>query len=268
MKVQEFFHRTPVFTHREFVAFLDPCGYRSSRTPESILAYYSRKGRILRVRRGLYVAVPFGVDPESCPIDPFLLAAKMADDAVLAYHTALQFHGKAHSMHERFLYVTGRPTRPVNFRTYRFRGVLFPKKLRNKGQEGFGVTKAERSGVDVRVTTLERTLVDVLDRPHLGGTWEEIWRSLEAVEFFDLNGVSEYALLLGNATTIAKVGFFLDQHREVLMVDDTCLRRLHERRPRTAHYMVRKDRRRGHVVTEWNLVVPPEVFRRSWAEVP
>ena len=66
------------------------------------------------------------------------------------------------------------------------------------------------------MTGLERTLVDVLNRPDLTGSWEEIWRSLESVEFFDLDKVAEYVHLLGNATTAAKVDFFLEQHREAL----------------------------------------------------
>ncbi len=43
--------------------------------------------------------------------------------------------------------------------------------------------------------------MDVLDRPDLGGGWEEIWRSLEMVEFFDLDVVIKYTLLLENAPT-------------------------------------------------------------------
>ncbi|MDO8723214.1 MAG: hypothetical protein Q7J31_13475 [Syntrophales bacterium] len=57
--------------------------------------------------------------------------------------------------------------------------------------------------MEVRVTGLERTFVDVLYRPDLSGSWEEIWRSLETVEFFDLDKVAAYVVLLGNATTAA-----------------------------------------------------------------
>lgn len=66
-------------------------------------------------------------------------------------------------------------------------------------------------GVRLRVSNLERTMVDVSDRPQFGGGWEEIWRSLEGVEFFNLDAVIDYALLLENATAIAKVGFFPEQ---------------------------------------------------------
>ncbi|MDZ7837948.1 MAG: hypothetical protein U5N58_08345 [Actinomycetota bacterium] len=31
---------------------------------------------------------------------------------------------------------------------------------------------------------------------YLSGTWEEIWRSLESIEFFDLDQVLAYVLLL------------------------------------------------------------------------
>ena len=265
--LEKFFAKNLVFTYEEFVAFLNSEGTRSRKTREMHLRYFVKKGRIMRVRRGLYCVVPPDVDPVDCPVDAFLLTSKMTDDAVLAYHTALEFHGAAYSLHNRFLYLTARRPRQIEFREYHFRGVLFPKILRDVKKETFNVKTAERAGLDVKVTNLERTLVDVLDRPYLGGGWEEIWRSLEMVEFFNLDQVVEYALLLKNATTVAKVGFFLEQHQEPLMVDEVYLERLREQRPRKPLYMERGDRKAGHFVPDWNLVVPDSVFRRSWVEL-
>ncbi len=108
----------------------------------------------------------------------------------------------------------------------------------------------------------------MLDRPDRGGGWEEVWRSLESVEYFDLDLVVEYALLLGNATTIAKVGFFLDQHRESLMVEKRHLRPLRAHRPRSPHYLDRSTREPGQLIADWNLVVPLQVLERRWGEVP
>ena len=121
--------------------------------------------------------------------------------------------------------------------------------------------------MDVRVTTLERTLVDVLDRPDISGSWEEIWRSLESVEFFDLTQVIDYVLLLNNATTTSKVGFYLEQHREALMVEEPHLQQLKALRPKQPHYMDRKNRSSASMIPQWNLVVPQEVIERAWAEV-
>ena len=136
-----------------------------------------------------------------------------------------------------------------------------------KGKEDFGVVQAERAGLGIKVTSLERTLVDVLDRPDISGSWEEIWRSLESIEFFDIDKVVEYALLLGNATTTAKVGFFLDQHRDTLMVDDSHLKLLRDLRPCQPHYLERSKRKSGRLVSDWNLVVPEDIIERSWMEV-
>ena len=265
MKLLDFFARRPVFTCEEFAASLDADGPRSVKTRDSLLAHHIKTGRILRIRRGLYASVPFGASPDTLPVDTFLLAGKMADDAVIAYHTALEFHGKAHSVREELLFLTGKAIRPLSFRGYEFRGVRFPNALVKEKQESFAVDTAERAGLPVRVTSLERTLVDVLDRPSLGGGWEEIWRSLESVEFFNVDRVLDYTLLLENSSTAAKVGFYLEQHQKELMVDDAHLDRLRRHVPKQPTYMVRNAK--GRLVKQWNLVVPSQVFDRAWEEI-
>ena len=118
--------------------------------------------------------------------------------------------------------------------------------------------------MSLRVASLERTMVDVLSRPRYSGGWEEVWRSLESVEFFDLDTVVEYTLLLKNATAAATVGFFLRQHQDTLMVEERYLDELRSNCPRQPHYLDR-SKSGGRLVSEWNLVVPPEVIERSWA---
>jgi predicted transcriptional regulator of viral defense system len=75
-------------------------------------------------------------------------------------------------------------------------------------------------------------MVEVLDKPDKCGNWEEIWRSPEMVEFFDLEAVIAYASALGSSLTVARVGFFLDQHREALMVEEKHLDMLQAHAPR------------------------------------
>ena len=267
MALQELFARKPVLTHAEVVAHLGKGYSRNGRSQESLLSYHLRKGHLLRVRRGLYAVVPPGSDPESCPVDPYLVAGKLTEDAVLAYHTALEFHGKAYSVFKRYYLQSQKSVRHTTFRSHRFQTIPFPQALRNKRKEHFATKTVDRSGVEIRVASLERTLVDVLDRPDLGGGWEEVWRCLESVEFFDLDKILEYVLLLDNATTAAKVGYFIDQHRQDLMVDNHHLDRLKKLRPKQPHYLERNSRGKGKLVSEWNLVVPNYLIDRVWEEV-
>ena len=267
MKLNKFFSKHPVFTVAELIDFLKKNGSGNRLTRTALLAHHQKQGHILSIRRGVYAVVPAGSVPQTYPVDPYLAASKMAETAVLAYHTALEFYGKAYSVYGKFIFLTDRLYLSKKFRSYQFCGVPFPKALRDKKQKFFGVNTAERSGISLKVTGMERTLVDVLDRPKLSGAWEEIWRSLEMVEFFDLDKVVKYTLLLGNATTTAKVGFFLEQHQKALMVTGRHLKLLRKHRPKHPHYMVRRSRKEGRFLSDWNLVVPLRIFERSWQEV-
>ena len=267
VRLNHFLERHAVFTVDELDRFLSDRGSCNTSTRNSLLAYHRKQGRLVRVRRGLYATVPWSAGSASMTVDPYLVAAKMTKDAVLAYHTALEFHGRAYSTHWRLFYVSASKSLPLTFQSHEFRGAPVPPPLLAKGKEMFGVTRHNRSGVELQVTNHERTLVDALDRPDLTGTWEEIWRSLESVEFFDLDQVIEYTRLLENATTAAKVGFFLEQRREPLMVEETHLDALRKLCPQQPHYLTRSRPKGCQWVKGWNLMVPTEILNRYWGDV-
>ncbi len=267
MKHHIFFRRHPVFTRVEMEQYLSSHQDVDSRTVESLLGYHKKAGHLITVRRGLYAVIPNGSTPDRYPIDPFLITAKLTKDAVLSHHTALEIHGNSYSVHERFTYTASRPLSPLTFRNNIFCGVRSPEALRSLKKQNYGVNTVDRSGIDVRVTSLERTMVDVLNRPDISGGWEEIWRSLESVEFFDLDKLVEYVHLLKKATTAAKVGFYLEQHRESLMVEDKYLKSLRELRPKQPHYLKRQKNLSCRLISEWNLVIPTEIIERTWEEI-
>lgn len=263
MSTQAFLNSKTVFDLRDFDDF---CGREHHAKPSScrqLLKYYLGTGRVRHVRKALYLSTPPG---RPVIADPYLICAKMALDAVLAYHTALQFHGKVYSLRNDYICLSHSRPQPFDYVGQTFKSVLFPQALVEAKEEMYGVNVEDAGGEDVRVTGLERTMVDVLQRPDLGGGWEEIWRSLEMVEYFDLNTVCNYAELLGNSTTAAKVGFFLEQHKEQLMVDDGCLERLARLRPKSPHYLDRSEDGGNTLLSTWNLVVPDSILNRSWEE--
>ena len=121
-------------------------------------------------------------------------------------------------------------------------------------------------GENVPVTCLERTLVDVMDRPHLGGGWEEIWRSLDMIERLKIERVIDYVLLLENTTTTAKVGFYLQQRQADFNVNDKDLKQLKQHRPLSPHYMIGAYNSENEFISDWNLVVPKSLIQRNWEE--
>ena len=130
MRHEVFFRSHPVFTGDEFAEHLSFGGQNGARTKESILAYHTKSGRIVRVRRGLYAMAPPGSDGDSFPIDPYLIASRLARDSVLSHHTALQFHGRAYTVWQQFSYQATRPAVPLTFRLKRVPGHEVPVRSR------------------------------------------------------------------------------------------------------------------------------------------
>jgi predicted transcriptional regulator of viral defense system len=267
MKPLDYFSTHKVFRLEDFMVAHQADGKLKPGSSLATVKKHLQAGNLLRIRRGVYAVVPRGQAADSVAVDPHVLASSLAPDAVVAYHAALQFHGKADSLTRHVQFLTATKTKPFEYRGTRFIPVPVPPPLRSLADHGGGIMEEAREGSPVRVTSLERTLVDVLDTPRHGGGWEEIWRSLEAVEFFDLDAVIDYAFKLGSAATVAKVGLYLEQHREALMVEEHHLDRLRERAPRQPVYLERGKRESGRLLPKWNIVVPERIISHAWAEV-
>jgi predicted transcriptional regulator of viral defense system len=266
MKINDFFYQHPIFTSQEYASFLKQKDRGSIRSQEALLAYHIKVGNLIRIKQGLFAVVPQSTAPESFVADPYLIASKLVDDGVIAYHSALAFFGKSYSLTHQFCVLTHkRPTKFV-FRDNSFRLISFPKALCKKNKVLFDVKTVFHRGNQLSITGFERTLVDMLDRPKLSSGWEEIWRSLEAVEYFDVEKVIEYALLLDNATTIALVGFYLEQHQEALNIKEQQLKKLEIKRPKQPHYIDRKQKLAGKFNARWNIIIPEEIVEQSWNE--
>jgi predicted transcriptional regulator of viral defense system len=266
MKHEAFFRQHPVFTTKEFEIYLLSLGITSKKTEESLLNYYKKSGRLISIKRGLYAVAPFGVKKEKFIPDPFLITAKISKDSVISHHTALEFYGYAYSTWQTFFYTSSLP-KLYRFKNFVFKGLKTPEALHKLNMEDFEVTVKDRAGINICITSIERTLVDVLNKPEISGGWEEIWRSLESVEFYNVDKIIEYVRLLNNSTLAAKVGFFLEQHKEQFMVDERHLDILCKLKPKQPHYMDKNKNKPCKLISKWNLIVPIEIIERGWAEV-
>jgi hypothetical protein len=135
-----------------------------------------------------------------------------------------------------------------------FKAIPVPKALRH--YEG-GVTEGHRMGLPVRVTTVERTLVDMLDRLDLGDGVKRLWDWFRLV---DLNGEAlvEYALALGNRTVAGRLGYFLEE----LGARNGLLDRLEKAGPDSPGYFDRHaSRAHGNYLHRWRLVVPYKLWK-------
>ncbi|MDR3610094.1 MAG: hypothetical protein P4L27_05995 [Ignavibacteriaceae bacterium] len=262
-KILVFLETHPIFTINELRDYFSlPDG---SREASDILMHNKRMGRIGVVKAGLYFTIRPGSTEETTHVDPFLLAAKLADDAVLAFHTALDLLGFGHSIFNSYYYYSKRFHPAFQSHNIHYRCVLIPETLQKSAVPNFGTERIERSGVKVMVTGKERTLVDVLERPQFCGGFEEMYRSIEKMPYIQTELIRRYLNIRRRKNLFACVGYFLEQHREQFHIEDSFLKLLEFHKPVQPLYWDRSQKG-GVLKNRWNLIVPESVDQRSWEE--
>ena len=263
-KIEDFFATHPVFTLKEFK---EEVGKTITRlTLHTHLKRYRKIGRIDTIKQGLYYVVSRGHQSKTTPVDLYLVAGKVAEDSVIAFHTAFELLGVGHGVFYRVYYFTRSPRRQFNFRHVSFQAIRVPLALIERNQENFGTERTERLGQTVTLTGKERTLVDCLERPEYCGGLEEVYRCAEKVPFLNFDVLAEYLHLRSRKVLFAKAGFFLEQHREEFFVEEDFLTYLEKHVPKQPFYLEGRSKK-GRFVKRWNLVAPERVLRRSWEEV-
>lgn len=261
-KAHQFFFEHKIFSFEQFVnAMKNPAPICSV-----MLNQHLKTGNVVRIRQGLYAAIPSGADPEKFPIDPYAIISHLTRDALIAYHTALQFHGVAYSVYFQHVFQSNEKTRNFQFRQDRFKVTQFPKSLPQSKHTIF-TDEIDHHGFIVHVTSIERTLVDTLHRINLSGGLEEVWRSINNIEKVDVKNIIDYAILLKNTTTIAKVGFYLRLRQKEWQIPENYFAKLKKYLPKSVHYLDRNNRIHGKYSKEWRIVAPLELMNEKWEEI-
>ncbi len=262
---QQFFRTHPVFTLDQFRQAVG--GQTAAASTRTLVKYHVGRGALRPVEKGVYAVVPAGLDARQFAPDRFLVVAALRDEAVLAYHSALELLGYAHSTYRDAYYFSSRRRKDLHLGGGKLRAVLHPKPLRERREESYGVEVRERQGVKIRVTGPERTLVDCLAVPRYAGGLEETLQSLQGVPTLNLDRVAGYLERLGQRRLFAAAGAFLEREAKRLFVPPEFLDRLARERPTSPTYLAR-GRTGGRLLPRWNLVVPPQwTLERSALEV-
>ena len=261
-RAHKFFFENKVFTLQQFATALG----NPLPTCYIMLSKHVKTGNVVRLKNGLYASIPSGADPAKYPIDPYIIISALADDTVIAYHSALQFRGLAYSARFQHIFQSNHKILEFTFRQDRFKAVQFPKSLPESSHNLY-VDCVDYNGMMVRVTSKERTLVDTLDRINISGGLEEVWRSLSNLQNIEIEKILHFVLLLNNSTTIAKVGFYLQTRKSDWKISEKDLDKLKTRLPKSTHYLDRGKRSGGKYIKEWRIVVPNELLSQSWEEL-
>ena len=261
-----FFYENPVFRLEELVAWKASHGSSKAASVQNLIQYYLNSGRLCRIRRKLYAVVPPNISKENLTVDPYILAGKVTHDSVLAYHTALELYGVAYSSFGQSYYLSKQKIKQFEFNSHFFKPVRWLGSLRKLADDDYEIDSINRQGVNLRITSLPRTFVDVLDRVELSGGWEEVVRSISNINVLDIDRTISYCLKLENATLAAKVGYFLEQREGAFSPTEEQLAILLKSKPLSPQYLSKKRTKPCRLIKKWNIMIPVNIDNKNWEE--
>ena len=241
-----FAETTPLYTLGELE---DRYKSRStSRSVRNVIYGLAAQGRVRAVARGIYAGTLV-----RSPFNRYALPPKLVPDALIAFHSALEYAGVANQTFHTVYYLSHRARKDVVFDQTTFHRVAPPRRLVRLGQADFQV---ETRPEGVRVTGRERSFLDCLMMLEYSGGLDELDRCLAMYPSFDFELGFKYLRLLSRPWLYARAGYLLDRHAKRLFFEakwrDMFLRRV----PRGVVYLGRKEPGCRWVQT-WNLMVPP-----------
>lgn len=245
VSLTQFAQSSPLFTLEELGDRYGKKG--SNRSVRNMLYRLKRQGRVRQLTKGVYAGAL-----ATASVNRYTVPSKLREDAVVAFHSALEFHGVANQVFQTVYYLSVRPRRNVTFEGVTYHCVAPPRQLGRAHRLDF---QAELSRDKVRATGRERSMVDCLAfLPYSGGV-DELDRSLAMLPSFDFDVALEYLRLLSMPWLYARLGFLLDRHAERLFFKGKSRDAFLKRLPRGIAYLDRK-RPGNRWVPTWNLMVP------------
>lgn len=212
----------------------------------SILSSYAQKGHITKVKRGLYVVLEDGFSVAN----QYEIASKISSDAVITNHSALSYYGYTNQVSCEIYVATKK-----RFRTFEFEGYTYMR-----------VIPTIREGVfqknNLRVTDIERTVLDCINNFYLCLDFEEFYKCLKEMSFLDEDKIRQYLPQYEKKVMYQKVGFVFEKVKKEFNISDKFLD-FCKINSGTLEYLLPESKKRKNLYFDknWNLMVPKDLWQ-------
>jgi len=217
------------------------------RTADSVLYSHKKRGLIVSVRRNLFAAINLETGESAC--SPFQLASFVTEDSYISHHSAFEYHGMANQVFSQ-VYVSS----TSKFNDFEFEGRQY-KRISSKTCEGVQTIGK------VRVTNIERTIVDsIKDFSKFGGL-EELLRCLAMVTYVSEEKLKRYLQIYNSCVLWQKSGYILS-HCQNMKISNDFIELCRKNGGKSVRYLYEELKFEDPIyLKEWGLFVPDNIMK-------
>jgi predicted transcriptional regulator of viral defense system len=235
-------HKLKLFSLKDVTALTN-----NASTAKSLLAAGIKNGTICRVKTNLYSVTDLAT--MRCAANKYEIATHIAEDTCVAYHSAMEYHGLGHQLFNEVSVITS-----YAFRPFEFEGITY---IRRQGKIGEGIMIPLMNSM-VRVTDLERTVVDCIDRIKYAGGIEELLNNLSAITYIDESKLLDYLKAYQKASLYQKTGYLLSMFKKQMHLSAGFFRLCKAHIGKSTRYLTDSSKD-SFYDAEWKLCVPMEM---------
>lgn len=226
----------------------------NSWTATSILSQYQKKGYIEKIKKNLYVAI--SMETGESVANRFEIGSRLASGGCISHHAAFEYYGYANQ-----IMYTVQVTARQYFQTLTYNGYEY-EYLRERISEG-----VEQRENGIRVTDIERTVLDSINDPGKAGGMAELFKCLRLIPYLDENKLLHYLDLYHKQFLYQKAGFFLELLKDDLKLSTDfftqCKNYIHKS---TRYLLPERSKDSCEYHRKWQLYVPKEFSRSAELE--
>jgi len=243
MKYLEGLHHLKIFHKRDAVGFI-----KDENNAKETLRRYKKLGLIAQVRRDLYVATDLGT--KASLASKYEIAGHVTPSSYLAYHAALEYHGLAHKV-LNILYISSIDA----FRNFEYDGIRY---IFCQSYSDAGII-CPATDSHVRVTDLERTVLDCINHIDLSGGLEELIQCLAIITVINESKLLEYLACFDKPFLYQKTGFILRYFQKEMNLSDDFFELCKSKTGQSARYLTNKHESDTYF-KEWRLIAPHDLL--------
>lgn len=203
-----------------------------------------------KIRNNLYALI----DPSTNDIysTKFEIASKISNTSFVCYHSALEYYGLANQVFGNVL--VGSLTKFNNFifedNEYICRHVKIIKFVNDIASEG------------IRVSSLEKTIVDCIDNIDLAGGIEEVLNALEQIKYVNESKLLEILKDINKMYLYQKIGFLFELYNNQLDLSNEFFEECKSHISKKVNYFMQYEFKDTELNKKWNLIVPKNIKSR------